>query len=70
MRNMSFSLTTPQMRDRTKTLTRRLGWYSLKPGDRVQAVVKGMGLKKGEKVERLCVIEVVSVHRIEFKYVN
>jgi hypothetical protein len=65
MRNMSFALTTPQMRARTKTVTRRLGWSFLKPGDRVQAVVKGMGLKKGEKVERICVIEVVST-RAEF----
>ncbi len=51
--NMSFSLTTPQFRARTKTVTRRLGWRNLKPGEQFVGVVKGMGLKKGDKVERL-----------------
>ena len=51
MRNMSFSLTTDQIRDRSKTVTRRLGWKFLKAGNLVRPVVKGMGLKKGEKVE-------------------
>ena len=63
MRNMSFSLTTPQFRARSKTVTRRLGWEHLKPGDQLMGVVKGMGLKLGEKVERLGPIEVVSVRR-------
>lgn len=63
MRNMSFALTTEQIRARTKTVTRRLGWRDLKPGNQVQAVVKCMGLKPGEKVHRLCVIEIVSVRR-------
>ena len=53
MRNMSFSLTTKQCREMTKDVTRRLGWATLKPGDHFQAVEKGMGLKKGEKVVRL-----------------
>jgi hypothetical protein len=57
---MSFMLTTVPARTKTKTVTRRLGWWNLKPGDRVQQVVKGMGLKKGEKVERIHVIEIVS----------
>jgi hypothetical protein len=60
MRNMSFMLTTQQIRDRTKKVTRRVGWWNLKPGDLVCAVVKGMGLRKGEKVERLCTIRIVS----------
>ena len=63
MRNMSFSLTTPQILARTKTVTRRTGWTFLKPGDRIRAVKKAMGLKKGEKVESLAVIEVTSVRR-------
>lgn len=53
MRNMSFALTTEQVRARTKTVTRRLGWKNAKPGDVVQPVVKGMGLKKGETVEKI-----------------
>jgi hypothetical protein len=53
MRNMSFALTTPQVRAKTKTVTRRLGWKNLKPGTLLQPVVNGMGLKKGERVETI-----------------
>lgn len=53
MRNMSFFLTTDQMRRRQKTVTRRLGWKNAKVGEVVQPVVKGQGLNKGEKVERI-----------------
>jgi hypothetical protein len=53
MRNMSFALTTEQVRQRTKTVTRRTGWATLKPGTLLQPVVKGMGLKKGERVETI-----------------
>jgi len=60
MRNMSFSITTRQFRERTKTVTRRLGWGDLKPGDVVMGVEKCMGLKKGEKIVRLGPIEIVS----------
>lgn len=63
MRNMSFSLTTPQILDRSKTVTRRMGWKFLKPGDRIRAVKKAMGLKKGEKVHQLAVLEVIDVRR-------
>ncbi len=63
MRNMSFSLTTKQFIDGSKTVTRRLGWKFLKAGDRVMAVEKGMGLKKGEKVKRLGAFEVQGVRR-------
>ena len=62
-RMMSFALTTDQVRDRTKTLTRRLGWRHLKAGDRLTAVTKAQGLKKGEHPEVLAQIEVVSVRR-------
>ena len=63
MRHMSFALTTPQILARTKTVTRRLGWTFLKPGDLIQAVEKGMGLKKGEQVKRLAVLRVDNVRR-------
>ena len=53
MRNMSFALTTEQIRRQTKTVTRRCGWCFAKVGDRVQPVVKGQGLPKGERVERI-----------------
>lgn len=61
MRNMSFALTTTQILARTKTVTRRTGWAFLKAGDFIQAVEKGMGLKKGEKAHKLAVLRVVDV---------
>lgn len=63
MRNISFALTTEQICKRTKTVTRRVGWRNLKPGTLLQGVVKCQGLKKGQKVEPLCVIRVVDVRR-------
>jgi hypothetical protein len=63
-RNMSFFHTQPQVRDRSKTVTRRKGWGNLRPGDRFWAVAKGQGLKKGEHVERICLLECVSNHRV------
>jgi hypothetical protein len=53
MKNMSFALTTQQMEDETKDITRRTGWAKLKAGDLFQPVEKGMGLKKGETVKRV-----------------
>lgn len=63
MRNMSFALTTGQILKRTKTVTRRLGWTFLRPGDLICAVEKSQGLKKGEKVKRLVTLLVTGVHR-------
>lgn len=60
---MSFSMTTEAVRRREKTVTRRLGWWNLKPGTLLQAVEKAQGLKKGEHVKPICVIRVVSVRR-------
>lgn len=64
MRNMSFALTAEQIRNRTKTVTRRLRWFRLKPGALLQPVLKSQGLKKGEHVEKICGhIRVVGVRR-------
>ncbi len=60
---MSFSLTTDQVRNKTKTVTRRLGWLFLKPGDILNVCVKCQGLKKGAKIEKICQIRVVDVRR-------
>ena len=60
-RNISFAMTTQQVKDQSKDVTRRFGWWFLKPGDRLCGVEKAMGLRKGEKINRLCNIEVVSV---------
>lgn len=61
MRRMSFMLTMEQMRAGTKTVTRRRGWWRLKPGDRVMAVEKCMGLKGGERQVEIGEIEIVAV---------
>ncbi len=58
---MSFALTTEQVLNRTKTVTRRRGWGNLKPGTMLWAVRKAMGLKPGEHHERLCLIVVTDV---------
>jgi hypothetical protein len=55
-----YQLTTQQARDKSKTVTRRLGWANLKPGERVQQVEKGQGLKKGQHPVKIHVIECVS----------
>jgi hypothetical protein len=60
---MSFAMTTRQMRDRTKTVTRRPGWDFLTPGDQVCAVEKSRGLMLGQKVKRIGVIRVISTRR-------
>lgn len=60
---MSFFATLAQIKAQTKTVTRRKGWQFLNPGDILWAIEKGQGLKKGEKVNRICQIRVVSVRR-------
>src|SRR4051812_32985645 len=62
VRNISFALTTEQVRNRTKTVTRRIGWAFLQPGDLLQPIEKGQGIQKGGKVVRIGgPIRVVSV---------
>ena len=61
MRNISFSLTTPQFIAGIKDVTRRVGWLFLKAGDELCAIEKGQGLGKGEKVKRLGKVLVASV---------
>ena len=63
MRNISFSLTTPQFMAGTKDVTRRIGWAGVQPGTILMAVEKAQGLKKGETVKKLGKIQVVSVAR-------
>lgn len=62
-RKMSFAMTTCQVREGTKDVTRRLGWWNLKSGEIVDACVKCMGLKKGEKVEVIRQIRVLFTRR-------
>ena len=60
-RNMSFMLTTEQIRNQKKTVTRRLGWKFLRHGDIVNACEKCQGLKKGEKIKKICQIRIVDI---------
>ena len=62
-RLMAVSLTEPQVRDRTKTITRRVGWRMLRAGDQLTLCRKVMGRRRGEPVERIVSVEVVSVRR-------
>lgn len=63
MRRMSFALTERQLLCGHKTVTRRLGWKTLKAGDELLAVDKCMGLKKGQRQRVLGKLRVVSVRR-------
>ena len=62
-RNMSFAATQEQIKNKTKTVTRRLGWNFLKVGDELNAVNKTMGFKKGESPIHLAKIRVVSIRQ-------
>lgn len=64
MRNMSFAMTTSQIMDGTKTVTRRAGWLQAKPGQQLRPVQKCMGLRPGEKLVVLRdPLTIVSVRR-------
>jgi hypothetical protein len=62
-RLMSVALTEQAVVERRKTVTRRLGWTFLKPGDRLTLCRKVMGRKPGEPLVRLAEVEVVDVRR-------
>lgn len=62
-RLMTVSLTERQVRDRTKTVTRRDGWRTLLVGDQLTLCRKVMGRRRGEPLKRLAVVEVTSVRR-------
>jgi hypothetical protein len=62
-RLMAVALTTRQVRDRSKTVTRRLGWRMLAPGDPLTLCEKVQGRKPGEPLIRIAEVTVVSVRR-------
>lgn len=69
-RLMSVAFTEDAVNDRTKTVTRRKGWWTdkrgrhmVKVGDRITLCRKVMGRKKGEPLERIVDVEVVSITR-------
>lgn len=64
-RLMSVALTETAVVERRKTVTRRLGWQFLKPGDRLTLCRKVMGRKHPDgtvdQLVRLAEVEVVTV---------
>jgi hypothetical protein len=67
---MSVALTEDAVRDRRKTVTRRLGWLMLKPGDRLTLCRKVMGRRKDEPLVRICEVEVVDVRREPLRLID
>lgn len=63
MLNISCMLTVRQIENRTKGVTRRCGWLKLKAGDLLRVIVKGQGLKRGERIKGLAFIRVMNVRR-------
>lgn len=65
--NISFALTTDQVRRRIKTETRRLGWEKFtdhrQPCAILHGIVKGQGLKKGEHPEPITDVRIVRAWR-------
>lgn len=66
-RLMSVSLSAESVRERRKTVTRRLGWRNLTPGTRLTLCRKVMGRRRVdgtlEPLVRLAEVEVLSVRR-------
>lgn len=69
-RLMSVAYTEQPVRERIKTVSRRLGWWEDKngrriihPGDPLTLCKKVQGRKPGEPIERLAEVEVMDVRR-------
>lgn len=66
-RLMSVALTEQAVRDRRKTVTRRLGWKHLKPGDQLTLCRKVMGRKRADgtvdPLVRIAEVEIIDVRR-------
>ncbi|WP_244892008.1 hypothetical protein [Nocardia beijingensis] len=62
-RLMSVSLTEDAVRERRKTVTRRMGWLTLTPGTRLTLCRKVMGRKPDEPLVRIADVEVIDVRR-------
>lgn len=62
-RLMSVSLTEDQVRARTKTVTRRMGWTHLRAGERLTLCRKVMGRRRGEPLVRIVDVEILDIRR-------
>jgi len=61
---MSVALTTDAVRERRKTVTRRMGWEYAKPGDQIQLCEKVMGRRAGQPLVRIALVELTDVSRV------
>lgn len=62
-RLMSVALTTDAVRRRQKTVTRRAGWQMLRSGDQLTLCPKVRGRRRGEPLDRIVTVDVISVRR-------
>jgi hypothetical protein len=62
-RLMSVAFTEDAVRERRKTVTRRIGWKHVKVGDTLTLCRKVMGRRKGEPLVRIAEVEVIDVRR-------
>jgi hypothetical protein len=62
-RLMSVSLTKDAVRDRRKSVTRRMGWLHLTPGTRLTLCRKVIGRRAGDPLVRIVDVEVLDVRR-------
>jgi hypothetical protein len=60
---MSVPLTEGAVRERRKTVTRRVGWHHARAGMRLTLCRKVLGRKPNEPLVRLADVEIVSVRR-------
>lgn len=70
MQLISCSMTTPAIRNRLKTVTRRLGWKRLKAGSLLCICEKVMGRTAGTPLVRLAIVRVVDVRREQLNLIT
>jgi len=58
---MSVSHTEQQVEDRSKSMTRRLGWKMVRVGDHLTLCRKVMGRKPGEPLVRITEVEITAI---------
>ncbi|WP_157227486.1 hypothetical protein [Nocardia asiatica] len=60
---MSIALPEDAVRQRRKTVTRRLGWRHLRVGDQLTLCRKVMGRRGGEPLVRITTVEILDIRR-------
>jgi len=70
MRRISMGLTEQSFLAGRKVVTRRLGWEFVRPGDRLLAVNRVMGISRHRPAVKLAEISVVSVRREPLNHIT